>query len=378
MKTSGTQGWRPWVGSGLLAASLLTGCKDHSSGHAEHSEQGHGEGGHAARLSVTRPLKRDTLVTRDFVCQIHSSRNIEIRALERGYLESVQVAEGQSVKEGAPLFKIQALVYQAELKRAEAEAQAAQVEFDNTRRLAETKVVSETELAIARAKLEKAQAEVNLAQTHLGFTDLKAPFPGLVDRLHVRRGSLVDEGDLLTTLSDNSEMWVYFNVPERDYLEYASEEQPDELKTVELVMANGKVFEQPGRINAIEAEFNNETGTIAFRADFKNPKGLLRHGETGSIRMRRRVKGAVLIPQKATFEVLDHHYVLLVDKDDKLVQQRVRIAEEIEDLFIVTAGAGENDKIVVEGLRQAKAGEKAQYEFVEPAKAYENLKLRAE
>jgi membrane fusion protein (multidrug efflux system) len=219
---------------------------------------------------------------------------------------------------------------------------------------------------------------VNLAQTHLGFTDLKAPFPGLVDRLHVRRGSLVDEGDLLTTLSDNSEMWVYFNVPERDYLEYASEEQPDELKTVELVMANGKVFEQPGRINAIEAEFNNETGTIAFRADFKNPKGLLRHGETGSIRMRRRVKGAVLIPQKATFEVLDHHYVLLVDKDDKLVQQRVRIAEEIEDLFIVTAGAGENDKIVVEGLRQAKAGEKAQYEFVEPAKAYENLKLRAE
>jgi membrane fusion protein (multidrug efflux system) len=378
MKTSGTQGWRPWIGSGLLAASLLTGCKDHPAGHAEHSEQGHGEGGHAARLSVTRPLKRDTLVTRDFVCQIHSSRNIEIRALERGYLESVQVAEGQSVKEGAPLFKIQALVYQAELKRAEAEAQAAQVEFDNTRRLAETKVVSETELAIARAKLEKAQAEVNLAQTHLGFTDLKAPFPGLVDRLHVRRGSLVDEGDLLTTLSDNSEMWVYFNVPERDYLEYASEEQPDELKTVELVMANGKVFEQPGRINAIEAEFNNETGTIAFRADFKNPKGLLRHGETGSIRMRRRVKGAVLIPQKATFEVLDHHYVLLVDKDDKLVQQRVRIAEEIEDLFIVTAGAGENDKIVVEGLRQAKAGEKAQYEFVEPAKAYENLKLRAE
>jgi membrane fusion protein (multidrug efflux system) len=378
MKMSGTKGWRTWVGSGLLAASLLTGCKDHPAGHAEHSEQGHAEGVHAARLSVTRPLKRDTLVTRDFVCQIHSSRNIEIRALERGYLESVQVAEGQSVKEGAPLFKIQALVYQAELKRAEAEAQAAQVEYDNTRKLAETKVVSETELAIARAKLEKAQAEVNLAQTHLGFTDLKAPFPGLVDRLHVRRGSLVDEGDLLTTLSDNSEMWVYFNVPERDYLEYASEEQPDELKTVELVMANGKVFDQPGRINAIEAEFNNETGTIAFRADFKNPKGLLRHGETGSIRMRRRVKGAVLIPQKATFEVLDHHYVLLVDKDDKLVQQRVRIADEIEDLFIVTAGASENDKIVVEGVRQAKAGEKARYEFVEPVKAYENLKLRAE
>ena len=233
-------------------------------------------------------------------------------------------------------------------------------------------------MAIVRAKLEKALADVNLAQTHLGFTELKAPFPGLVDRLHMRNGSLVDEGDLLTTLSDNSEVWVYFNVPERDYLEYASEDQPDERKKVELVMANGKTFDQPGRINAIEAEFNNETGTIAFRADFSNPKGLLRHGETGSIRMRKLVHGALLLPQKATFEVLDHHYVLVLDKDDKVVQQRIRIDEEIEDLFIVSGGLSEQDKIIVEGIRQVKAGEKAEYEFLETTKAYKDLKLRAE
>ncbi|MFZ9854703.1 MAG: efflux RND transporter periplasmic adaptor subunit [Limisphaerales bacterium] len=346
--------------------------------HEAHHEHGHEEGGEKAKLVVSRPMKKDVVVSRDFVCQIRSSRNIEIRALERGYLETVNALEGQRVKEGELLFKIQPLVYQAELRRAEAEAQVARVEFDNTKRLADTKVVSDTELAIIKAKLEKALAEVNLAQTHLNFTELRAPFPGLVDRLRLRNGSLVDEGDLLTTLSDNSEVWVYFNVPERDYLQYVSEAQPEERKVVELVMANGKVFNHPGRINAIEAEFNNETGTIPFRADFPNPEGLLRHGETGTIRMKRLVKESVLVPQKATFEVLDHHYVFVLDKDDKVVQQRIHIDESIEDLFLVSGGVTEKDKIVIEGLRQAKSGEKAEYEFVEPEVTFKNLKLRAE
>lgn len=353
-------------------ALLVTGC------HGDKPEHGHEEGGEKAKLVVTRPMRKDVVVSRDFVCQIRSARNIEIRALERGYLETVKVLEGQRVKEGDLLFKIQPLVYQAELRRAEAEAQMARVEYDNTKRLADTKVVSDTELAITKAKLEKALADVNLAQTHLGFTELRAPFPGLVDRLRVRNGSLVDEGDLLTTLSDNSDVWVYFNVPERDYLEYVSEAQPEERKVVELLMANGKVFHHPGRINAIEAEFNNETGTIPFRADFPNPDGLLRHGETGTIRMKRLVKGAVLVPQKATFEVLDHHYVFVVDKDDKVVQQRIHIEESIEDLFLVSRGVTDQDKIVIEGLRQAKGGEKADYEFVEPETTFKNLKLRAE
>jgi membrane fusion protein (multidrug efflux system) len=356
----------------MAAALLLAGCHDPGTAH------GHEKEAEKSKLVVTRPLRQDTVVSRSFVSQIHSARNIEVRALERGYLEQVTVTEGQSVKAGEPMFKILPLVYQAELKRAEAEAQAAKVEYENTKRLVASKVVSDTELAIASAKLEKELADVSLAQAHLGFTDIRAPFPGLVDRLHLRNGSLVDEGDLLTTLSDNSEVWVYFNVPESDYLEYASQPQPEDRKTVELVMANGKVFAHPGRINAIEAEFNSETGTIAFRADFPNPNGLLRHGETGSIRMRKLVKDAVLIPQKATYEVLDHHYVLVVGKDDVVTQQRIQISEELEDLFLVSGGITEKDKIIIEGLRQAKSGAKAEYEFLEPEKAFKDLKLRAE
>lgn len=356
----------------MMVTPLINSC--HKAEAEHHEAEEHEE----SKLIVTRPLKRDTTVTREYVCQIHSRSNIEVCALERGYLEATHVKEGQRVKQGDPMFKVTPLVYQAELKRAEAEAQAAKVEYENTKRLADNKVVSDTELAISKAKLEKAQAEVNLAQTHLGFTEIKAPFPGLIDRLHLRQGSLVEEGDLLTTLSDNSEMWVYFNVPEAEYLDYASQEQPEDRKVVKLVMANGEVFKESGRVNVIEAEFNNETGTIPFRADFPNPDGLLRHGGTGNIQMNKLVKGAILIPQKATFEVLDHHYVFVVGKDDVLTQQRVHISEEIEDLFIISEGITENDKIVLEGLRQAKSGKKAEYEFEEPEEAFKHLKLRAE
>ncbi|MCB1275859.1 efflux RND transporter periplasmic adaptor subunit [Prosthecobacter sp.] len=370
-ETPNSANWKLLMLTGMLSAVLLSGCHE---GHAEVHEHDEEE----SKLIVTRPLKKDTIVTRDYVCQIHSIQNIEIRALERGYLDATHVKEGQRIKEGAPMFKILPLVYQAELRKAEAEARVAEVKYLNTKRLADSKVVSEQELAIAKAELEKAQAEVNLAQTHLGFTNIKAPFSGLLDRLLVRQGSLVEEGDLLTTLSDNSEMWVYFNVPEAEYLDYVSQEQPEERKAVELVMANGATFRHRGKINAIEAEFNNQTGTIMFRADFPNPEGLLRHGETGNIQMKKLVKGALLIPQKCTYEILDHHYVFVVDKDDIVSQQRIQIEEELEDLFIVSDGLNENDKIVLEGLRHARNGEKAQYEFEEPAEAIKHLKLRAE
>jgi membrane fusion protein (multidrug efflux system) len=276
------------------------------------------------------------------------------------------------------MFKIQPLIYQAELKRAEAEAQAAQVEYENTKRLSDSKVVSETELAISKAKLEKTLAEVNLARTHLNFTEIKAPFPGLTDLLALRKGSLVDEGELLTTLSDNSQMWVYFNVPEAEYLDYASQQQTDDRKVVSLIMANGKTFKHPGRINVIEADFNNQTGTIAFRADFPNPEGLLRHGQTGTIRMKKLVEDAVLIPQKAVFQILDHHYVFVLGEGDVIRQQRIQIGEELEDLFIVSKGLTEKDRIVIEGLLGAKDGAKADFAMVDPAEAYKNLKHHAE
>lgn len=141
------------------------------------------------------------------MCQI---RAIRLKALERGYLEELFVDEGKSVTKGQPMFQIMSRIQQAELDRAKAEADAAGIEHENTRLLHEKQVVSKNELALAKAKLDKATAEVTLCQAHRQLTAIAAPFDGIMGLLHVRAGSLLDEGELLTTLSDNRTMWVYF------------------------------------------------------------------------------------------------------------------------------------------------------------------------
>ena len=271
------------------------------------------------KLVVTSPLRKDTTVTKEYVAQIHSIQHIELRALEKGYLEKIYVDEGQHVQQGQLMFQIMPLIYQAELKKSQAEANYVGQEYKNTKSLADKNVVSKNELSLAQAKFDKANADVSLAQTHLQFTTVKAPFSGIMDHFQGRLGSLVDEGDLLTTLSDNTKMWVYFNVPEAEYLAYTEHAKAnDNAQKVQLLMANNELFNHPGLVQTIEADFNNETGNIAFRATFPNPEGLLRNGETGSIVMTVPLKKALLIPQKATFEVLEKRYVFVVD-DNKVV-----------------------------------------------------------
>lgn len=330
------------------------------------------------KFLVTSPLRKDTTITREYVCQIRSIQHIELRALERGYLEEIYVDEGQSVKKGQMMFRIMPLLYRAELQKAQAEADFAEVEYLNTKRLADSNVVSLNELKLAKAKFDKAKAELALAQVHLGFTEIKAPFDGIMDRFQVRLGSLLEDGDLLTTLSDNSEMWVYFNVPEAEYLDYITHTKKDSMIPVNLLMANNKVFEYPGEVRTIEADFNNETGNIAFRATFPNPKGLLRHGETGSVLVSAPIKGALLIPQKSTFEILDKTYVYVIDKDNVVHARHIFLGEELPHLFVVKKGLEEGDKILLEGIRKVKDKEKIEFEYQKPEAVMSHLELYAE
>jgi membrane fusion protein (multidrug efflux system) len=199
-----------------------------------------------------------------------------------------------------------------------------------------------------------------------------------MDRLHVRAGSLVEEDELLTKLSDNSTMWVYFNVPEAEYLDLAMSMKKTDTIPVALELANGKLFNQPGFIETIEADFNNETGNIAFRASFPNPTGLLRHGETGNILIRNPLREALIIPQKATFEVLDKVYVYLLDSANSIHAKEIKIAAEIPHLFVVSEGLDESDTILLEGLRLVQENQVIIPEFVEPVSVLSNLSHHAE
>ncbi|ELR73030.1 Putative Co/Zn/Cd efflux system membrane fusion protein [Fulvivirga imtechensis AK7] len=353
---------------GFCAVLCITACQSHKEEH-----------GSETKFLVTNPVKKDTSITKDYVCQVHSSQHIEMRALERGYLENIYVDEGQFVKKGQLMFQIMPRLYEAQLKKAQAEASYAQIEYENTKQLAEKNVVAPNELALAKAKLDKAKAEVLLEQVHLDFTKVKAPFDGIMDHFHVRLGSLVEEGELLTTLSDNHEMWVYFNVPEAEYLDYKSKVRKDSVANARLLMANNKLFDHVGKVTTIEADFNNETGNIAFRATFPNPDGLLRHGETGNILIETPLPNALLIPQKATFEVLDKKYVFVVDENDILRSREIKIGAELTHLYEVKRGLRETDNILLEGLRKVKEGQKIVYEFLEPEGAISQLhQLHAE
>lgn len=356
-----------WIIAGFVALLLQTSC---STKQTEEKEN--------ITFLVTNPLLKDTTVVKEYVSQIHSYQHIELRALEKGYLQDIYVDEGQLVKKGQLMFRIMPLIYEAEAQKAKAEAEYAEIEYRNTKALADKNIVSKNELAMAKANLDKAKAELQLAKVHLGFTEIRAPFDGIMDRFQVRKGSLVDEGDLLTHLSDNSKMWVYFNVPETEYLEYMRQKQMGKQSNVKLKMANNELFDQEGIIETIEADFNNETGNIAFRATFQNPKKLLRHGETGNIEMYVPFRNALIIPQKATFEILEKKYVFVVDQNNKVHQREVKILSEMPELFVVGSGIKPNEKLLIEGIRKVKDGDKITFKFLEPNKVISNLKIYVE
>jgi membrane fusion protein, multidrug efflux system len=314
------------------------------------------------KIVASRPQAKAVTVTEQYVCQIRSRRHIVVRALNTGYLMPIPIKEGQAVKEGALMFEIVPVVYKARWEAAVADRDLAQLEFNNTRRLAEKQGVSQFEVKMFETKLAKAQANADLAEAELNFTKVKAPFDGIVD-LRTGQGSLVTEGEVLATLSDNSLVWVYFNVPEARYLELMTEvSQPKEAPKIELILANGKKFGQAGQLGAIKADFNSESATISFRADFPNPDRLLRHGQSGTVLISRVMKDAIVIPQRATFEVLGKRYVYVVDKEDVAHLREVVVQNELHDLFVIKRGVGLDDKIIIEGIRQVHDGEKVEYE----------------
>jgi membrane fusion protein (multidrug efflux system) len=168
-------------------------------------------------------------------------------------------------------------------------------------------------------------------------------------------------------------MWGYFNVPEAEYLDYISLEKRANNAIVMLEMANHKVFDQKGEVETIEADFNNETGNIAFRATFPNPKRILRHGETGKILMPIILKNAVIIPQRATFDVLDKKFVYIVDASNTLKAKQITVSQEMPHLYVVASGLNAKDKILAEGLGKVKNNERIKYSFMPFAKELAEL-----
>lgn len=354
----------------LAAAIVMIGATSCTSTKKEVEEAG--------KFAITNPITLDTAFTKEYVSQIQSVKNIEIRAQEKGFLEKIFVDEGQHVKAGQVLFRIMPKIYEAEYLKTQAVVKEAELELLNSTTLADKNIVSKNEQAIQQAKLDEAKAEMALAKLHLSFTEIKAPFDGIIDRLPKKLGSLIDEGELLTSLSDNNQVFAYFNVSEPEYLDYQSNAGNRGSSKVQLLLANGKELPYPGEVEVIEGEFNNETGNIAFRARFPNPDKLLKHGETGKVLMTMPLKNALIIPQKATYEIQDKLYVFVVDKNNVVKSRNITIKGSLPDLYVIDSGLSAGDKIVLEGVQKLKDDEKINVEYENPSEVLKHLRLKAE
>lgn len=353
--------------AGFTAVVLLQACKRE---HAKEEE--------TSRFLAIRPLVLDTSYEKPYVAQVRSLRNIEIRAQEKGFLEEMPVDEGRTVKAGQLLFRIMPKVYEAELQKAEAEVRMAEIELENTQSLVTKRIVSKNEQAMAQAKLDGARAEAAQARLHLSFTEIRAPFDGVLDRIPKKLGSLIEEGELLSTLSDNRRVFAYYNVSEPEYLDYRSKTPNGSGQKVTLLLANNTRFPHKGEVETIEGEFDHETGNIAFRAVFPNPDGLLRNGETGKVLMTVPYTEAMVIPQKATYEIQDKTYVFVIDEANKVHARLITVTGRMPDLFVVGSGLSVNDKILLEGVQKVKDDDVIKFELKDARQVLASLRLKAE
>ena len=320
-------------------------------------------------------------VSHSFVADVQAVQFIEIKSKREGFMESIFVDEGQLVKKGQALFKLSSVELYQEVKEAQAnykqsraELKMAEVETDRVKRLVEADIFSAIRLeqAIAEAdvaelKVQQANSRLQRAEMNLSYTTIVAPFDGVVDRIPFKIGSLIRPSDKLTSLTDISEIFVYFKINEQEYLEYKRNQlngvEQSEYYSLELILSDRTVYPYKGALEVVEADFERGTGSIAFRARFSNPEKLLRHGVTGKIRMITKEKGVILVPQQSTFEIQDFTYVYTVAQDGK-INVRSFVPLMRYGSYYVTRDLPDNILIVYEGVQKVDDGMIIQPEIV--------------
>ncbi len=331
----------------------------------------------ATVYTVTSPEITSTFIAKDYVANIQSEKNIEIRAQKGGVLQDIYVDEGQTVHAGQPLFRIATVGAQEELEKSKAETEQASIDLQNTSTLASNNIVSKNARKMANAKLNAAMADYRLARLHSQLSLVKAPFSGIIGRIPNKKGSMIQEGDLLSSLSDNSNVYVYFNVSEPEYLDFRLHASERTKLPLTLILANGTNFSSQGHFQNVEGEFDKSTGNIAFRAKFFNTDHLLRNGETGTVRMNIPVRNAIIIPQQATYEVQDQKYVFVVDTRGYVHARPIKVVFEKQDVFVISEGLSQNDKFLIDGVDKVNDGDRISCHYKNPAAVIQSVKLKA-
>ena len=342
---------------------------------------------------VTPAVVKDVPVTMELVGQTQGSKDVEIRARVEGYLESVDFREGDFVKEGDLLYRIDPKPFQAAVASQNAQVATMQAKLDQAetevgrlKPLAEQQAVSRRDYDnavssrdAAKAQLDAAKAALDKAQLDLGYTTIKAPMNGLADLTKVKAGNLVGRGEstLLTTISVIDPINFSASITEADYLRFAEravaakakEKERTEEAVVDLILADGTVYPRKGQLDAVQRAVDSKTGTLAIRFLFPNPERLIRPGQYGRIRfVPETLVDAVCVPQKAVTELQGVFQVVVVGEGNKAEIRTVKMGSRSGNLWVVAEGLKAGEKVVVEGLQQVKPGAEVNPKPVEELK----------
>jgi membrane fusion protein (multidrug efflux system) len=340
-------------------------------------QQGFGPpGGEAVTAYKVLTLqRRSATINADYPASIQGQQNIEIRPKVDGFVEKIFVDEGSIIKKGQLLFKINAPQYAQELrtaeagiKTAEADVNAAQLQVDKVKPLVQQDIISKYELESAQftlqskqAALAQAKASAENARVNLGYTTIVSPVDGVIGSLPYKLGSLVTSTttDPLTTVYNTATVYAYFAMNEKQFLDFSRDSASatsikSKLKNippVSLLLADGKTYDQQGKVETINGQINTATGSANFRAAFANPRGLLRSGSSATVRIPTFIKSAIVVPQNVTYELQDKRFAYLVDAHNKIKNVAITVDDNAPgQYFIVTSGLKPGDKIVIESV----------------------------
>lgn len=322
----------------------------------------------AQRPPATFPVAQIANMTitgyQEYPTNIEGIINSEVRAKVSGYIQEVLVDEGEKVKKGQPLFKLETQSLTQDAGAAKARINVAQVEVDKLIPLVEKNIISPVQLETARANLAQAKANYSSIVANIDYATVKSPVNGYMGPINFREGSLVSPANAIpmTTVSNITKVYAYFSMNESEYLDFLQLTEGESLQDkfnnfpkVSLILANGEEYPEQGKIETNTGQINQNTGTVSFRAVFNNPKQLLTNGNSGKIRIPTVYENATVIPQEATYEQQGHVMVFKLGDNNTVSPSILKIKASIDNLYVVESGIKEGDKIVSSGVGKLKS-----------------------
>lgn len=354
----------------FLSLIVLAGCRKNNS-NPSYQQQ-------APELPVEIVQQGDASVSREYAASVEGISNVEIRPQVTGYLSKIFVDEGDFVRAGQVLFKIEDQVFREQLKSAQAALITAQanlstskIDLDRKKELFRNKMVSDIQVKeaeaaynAARGAVSQSTSSIESAKINLNFSTIKAPVSGFIGRFNYRLGSLMTPGNQepITLLSDIHQVYTYFSLSENDFnnfqKQYAGSSIDEVIKNtpaVSLLLSGGEKYTGKGRIDAVEGQFNKTTGAITLRAKFDNPKNVLRSGNTGKIILDQFYSNVVLLPIASTRTIQDKVFVFTI-KGGKAEMLPVEVNGKAGDHFIVSKGLKAGDQYIVSGFDRLQPG----------------------